>query len=266
MKKTIAILAILTLLNLPALRGKAVNDNYTENNTYSPQGGSLSNNLSADGNSANNNGSISSSSSAFANKLDSSITGVQRFDTSNNQLGNSTSTSSLGNISNNSAGGAGGAGGYSTSNSGGNSLNNSLSNTLSSSSGGNNLSNGQGQSSSNSNTASGNNTTTNTNISESNVTKFPQQAPPLINTQITPVNNNGFNGGFTTPFGGAVVGVTRVDGSAKALNFAQAGLINEQKTDQLIKNTDKACDLVSEEECKQLKALMLRKMGVAKKK
>jgi hypothetical protein len=238
MKKSILALSIFSLTVLSSMVSYAVNDNYTENNTYSPTGGSLSNNLSANGNSASNNGSISSSSSAFANKLDSSITGVQRFDTSNNQLGNSSSTSSLGNISNNSAGGAGGY-------SGGNTLGNSQ---------------GQGQSSSNTNgnTSAGNSTS----INSTSTTTVERTAPPLINTQVVPMNNNGYNLGVTTLMGGFQGGISKVDKSAKAVNFSQSAFIDEQKTEQLIKNTERACALVSSDECSKLKTQMLRKMNV----
>lgn len=256
MKKHTIIL--LVILQLGSLRAFSVNDNYTETNTYAPTGGSLSNNLSADGNSANNNGSISSSSSATANNLHSNITGVQRFDTSNNQLGMSSSNSSVGNINNTSRGGD--ADSYS----GGNTLNNSLTNTSSSSSGGNTLSNGQGQESNNTNSTTGNTTTTN--VNENTTVSYPRQAPPLIQTQITPVNNNGYNAGFTTPFGGFSGGISKVDKSAKALNLSQSAFIDEQARDQMIKNTEKACLLVTQDQCDKLKVIMLRKLGVSMRK
>jgi hypothetical protein len=154
-------------------------------------------------------------------------------------LGNS----SIGNTSNNSAGGAGGAGGYANSNSGGNTL-----------------SNGQGQSSSNinGNTSAGNSTS----INSTSTTTVERTAPPLINSQITPMNNNGYNLGVTTIMGGFQGGISKVDKSAKAVNFSQSAFIDEQRTDQLIKNTERACVLVSSDECSKLKAQMLRKMGI----
>lgn len=241
---------VLTLLPLfISTASFAVNDNYTENNTYSPTGGSLSNNLSADGNSANNNGSISSSSSAFANKLDSSITGVQRFDTSNNQLGNSHSSSSLGNISNNSAGGAGGS---------------SISN-----SGGNTLSNGQGQSLDNNNMSAGNNTNVNTpvTLNQSSVTRIPRQAPALpaqVNVQAPGTAGGNFS--ISTPFGGAGFGLNRTVAEMKTLFISQAEQVSQIANSQYIENIKEACSIISAEECSKLKAQMVRRLGISVKK
>jgi hypothetical protein len=252
----------LSLLLAPA--AFAVNDNVTSTVYNTPQAGSLTSNQEANNNSASNNGMIGTSSSATANTLHSDITGIQRFDTSNNQLGNSYSTSSLGNISNNSAGGAGGS---ASSSSGGNSLSNSLTNSLSSNSGGNTLSNGQGQSSTNTNTntSSGNSTQVNapTTINQSSVTKIPRQAPALpgqVNVQAP--GTSGGNFALSTPFGGAGFGLNRTVAEMKTLFLSQAEQVNQIANSQYIENIKAACEVVSESECLQLKAQMLRKLGV----
>lgn len=269
MKKSILIKSFtLSLLLSPA--AFATNDNVNTTSTVynTPQAGSLTSNQEANNNSASNNGMIGTSSSATANSLHSDITGVQRFDTSNNQLGNSFSTSSLGNISNNSAGGAGGAGGYA--NSGGNSLNNSLTNSLSSNSGGNTLSNGQGQEqgqgqssvNTNANTSAGNSTMVNapTTINQSSVTRIPQQAPALpgqVNFQS--VGTSGGNFGLTTPFGGFAFGANRTVKEAKALLTAQAAQVEQSANTIYVENVIKACAVVTEDQCEELKIRMMNR-------
>jgi hypothetical protein len=247
---------ILTLTMLTNLAGLCVNDNYTENNTYSPTGGSLSNNLSADGNSANNNGSISSSSSAFANKLDSSIANVSRLENTNQQFGNS----SIGNTSNNSAGGYansggntlsntanGGAGGYSTSNSGGNDLNNSQGQA-------------QGQSSSNTNsttTSSQGNTTT---INGGNTT-VQRSAPSLGgNVNFQQVGTTGFNAGLSTIMGGAQLGFNKTNKDAKAFMRAQTEETYQRANAQYVDNAIRACSFLSESDCEELKSRLMNRL------
>lgn len=261
MKKSFLTLSILSILSFSSA-AFAVNDNITstEYNTFSPQGGSLSNNLTASGNSANNNGMIGTNSSATANKLDSSITAVTRQDISNQQFGNS----SIGNTSNNSAGGYsggntlsntanGGAGGYSTSSSGGNTLSN-----------GQGQEQGQGQSSTNTNanTSSGNSTQVNapTTINQSSVTRIPQQAPALpgqVNFQS--VGTSGGNFGLTTPFGGFAFGANRTVKEAKALLTAQAAQVEQSANTIYVDNVIRACEVVSEEQCEELKTRMMNR-------
>jgi hypothetical protein len=249
--KLIFSFAILTALTL-SQAGWTVADNYTETNNYQPQGGSLSNVLTSNGNSASNNGYIGSSSSATANKLDSSISNVTRQDVANNQFGNS--AASLGNISNNSAGGAGGAGGNSSS--GGNIIT-----TGGSSSGGNTLSNGQGQgqgqgqSSNNSNTNGSTGNSTNTTVGgDSTTVNIPRQAAPLPG-QVT-VQAPGTSGGnfaISTPFGGIGFGINKTVKEAKKLLESQTEETYQRANAQYTENVIRACSVVSEEQCLELK-------------
>lgn len=85
----------------------------------------------------------------------------------------------------------------------------------------------QGQTLDNVNTASGGNASVGSasqSVNDNSVNTFeiPRQAPPAIAPNVAAPGNNGFSGGFSTPFGGISLGKTTVDGSVKQLNRATA--------------------------------------------
>lgn len=251
-------------VSLCSMSAFATNDTNTTTTYNQPQGGSLTNSLSADGNTANNNGSVWSGSSATANHLNSDISNISRVEASNAQLGLSSND-----IKNTNQSYSGGNDLTSNANaiSGGNTLTNgqgqgqgqSSANTL-----------GQGQGQSQGSTTSGNTTNSATSTTfqdnSSSTVKIPQQAPPVFAPNIGVAGNNGVSGGFSTPFGGLSAGITRMDKSVKELNYSAAEKANQEANQTYFYTVRESCEMVTAEQCEALKVQYLKRMGVHTKK
>lgn len=101
--------------------------------------------------------------------------------------------------------------------------------------------------------SSANTNNSNSNTSINSVLNVPQQAPPAIAPNVAAPGNNGFSGGFSTPFGGISLGSSTVDASVRQFNRASA--------DALLMHAMMEIQTCSSEECLAAKKYLLKRFS-----